>query len=95
MKTHTFCIVLFIAFLISGCGTVASLDHRQANDPVILGGVRTDFKYALSDVNENEWLEKQKFYSPIVDMPFSFLLDFGLLPVTIPMSVFYVFREDG
>lgn len=75
--------MLIVALYLSGCGTYASLEHRNNYDPVVFGGVRTDIKSIKIGVDSNEWLEQQKLYNPYLDLPLSAFSDLVLLPYTV------------
>jgi len=87
MKIFRLIVILFSIQLLNGCGTYASLEHRQSTDPVIFGGVRTNANYIKYPTNRNSWLQKQAVYSPYLDFPFSAFSDVILLPFSISYAV--------
>lgn len=78
-----FMITITVILQLSGCGTYASLEHRNNYDPVVFGGVRTDINDIRYKAERNEWLAQQKLYNPYLDLPLSAFSDLVLLPYTV------------
>lgn len=80
-------ILAFVLFGSAGCATIRTMPFVATPDhPKIYSGARLDY-YALSDNDE----ELRRFNakapsSPLIDFPFSALLDTIILPMTFPVA---------
>jgi uncharacterized protein YceK len=74
--------LLLITFLVfQNCATSISIpDWNKKNAPVFYSGTRCDFTLML----ENDSGSFDPIY--IIDLPFSFLLDTVLLPISLPFA---------
>ncbi len=83
--------------LVTGCATVRTASHFTRESPKLYSGVRLDL-HAIR--HENEMLrayDRRDHVAPparpALDLPFSFLLDSALLPVTSPVALYEVVFE--
>lgn len=67
------CAALVLALVLTGCGTVSSLDRP---DGYVYSGVRFD-------LDQRDWAEVIAWF----DLPFSFVLDTLLLPFTVTIDL--------
>ncbi len=83
MKDRTFTGLIVVSFLVlQNCATLIGIpDWNKKNSPVFYSGTRCDVGMMM---------ENGISYDPvyIIDVPFSFLLDTILFPISLPFAVF-------
>ncbi len=84
-------IYLLIATLLplGGCATFRTLSTFDPERPMIYSGTRLDWNVTVGD---ESWprkfgLEPPRY--PVIDLPFSFVLDTVMLPATINAEIFH------
>ncbi|MBV9122367.1 MAG: YceK/YidQ family lipoprotein [Planctomycetes bacterium] len=81
--------------ILEGCASVASLGGREGCQ--VYGGTRLDATMISESLSPNSQVVQSKKIEPsvrleetccgLVDMPFSFVADTVLLPITVPIAV--------
>ena len=71
------CAALLVTTLL-GCGTIGNM----IEGPMVMGGLRTDIHF-LSEEHDLE-----SYTIAMYDIPFSFALDIGMLPITLLSELF-------
>ena len=95
-------LVVLLALNLGGCLTIDRL-IRFTEKPQVYGGTRTHIYPSVEDFNrEITFGPGLEFADPVVtrigwgiDLPFSFVADTLLLPVTIPLDLLYVRDEPA
>jgi len=92
MRCPTVITVIFLLIATSlslgGCATFRTLSTFDPERPKIYSGTRLDLNVTVGD---ESWprkfgLEPPRY--PVIDLPFSFILDTVMLPSTIPNAIF-------
>ena len=76
-------LALASALALTGCGTYASLEHPNANNPLVFGGIRTNIDVIEHGPSHNGWLSQQRLYNPYVDLPLSAIADTFMFPYVV------------
>jgi uncharacterized protein YceK len=94
-QTGRFLAVLIALATVGGCATYGSLGDKDGGK--VYGGTRLDATIIAEgiapapDVVKTRGLERPVLVSSaccgLVDMPFSFLADTALLPITVPLAI--------
>jgi len=86
-------LLLVALFAATGCATYTTLSASSIGSPKVYSGTRLDIHAIAGDAAE---LRKFKVAPPVhpkVDLPFSFLLDTIMFPLTLPAATYeFVFE---
>jgi uncharacterized protein YceK len=80
MKQQVRISLVLVALAVSGCGTIGTLGEPQTRNKVFSGTVRD--------------IELECAHGTCLDLPFSFVADTIVLPVTIPWSLYNLSQEE-
>ncbi len=86
--SHKFILWLLVVtiFGLEGCGTIRTMPTLGSYDaPKIYSGTRLDVYAAADDESHLALFSVTPPEHPVIDMPFSFILDTIILPVIIPV----------
>jgi uncharacterized protein YceK len=74
-----------------GCGTVQTMPSLERyGTPKIYSGVRLDFHTIVGNESHLKRLKVKPPAYPLLDLPFSLILDTIILPVTFPLATYEV-----
>jgi uncharacterized protein YceK len=78
----------------SGCATVQTMAHTELGSPKVYSGTRLNISAIRHDASGVDRFKVEPPQHPLIDLPFSFVLDTVLLfPVTLPAAAYEaVFR---
>lgn len=84
-------VLLAIAVIQSqtGCASYRTISDADPETAKVLSGTRLDIKAIQGDRQSTKLFKSKPPSSPIVDLPFSFVLDIFLLPLTASAVVYY------
>jgi len=84
-----------VVLFVSGCATSMTLSHPCPWNPKIYSGTRMDSLVFKEPKNEAEgWLRAFFGGAMFIDLPFSFVADTVLLPITVPWAAYDKMTED-
>lgn len=80
---------LLSAFFVttSGCATVTTIQTADPKTAKIFSGTRQDLRAIGGETAENAKFRAPPPPWPLLDLPFSFMLDVVMLPLTLPAAV--------
>ena len=87
-RRRTLC-ALLSTFVVatSGCATVTTIQTADPKTAKIFSGTRQDLRAIGGEIAENAKFRAPPPPYPILDLPFSFMLDIVMLPLTLPAAV--------
>ena len=92
-KSNYLLVLLILPFIVGGCATTSTLSQpAYERKPLVMSGVRLDLASLKNDVGVTEKFGVSPPDFPLLDLPFSFVLDFFALGYTLPVALFYVNR---
>lgn len=84
-------IFLFLLLGLAGCGTIRMMPSvGRAHAPKIYSGARLDLHAISGDEGRLRSFRVRPPQYPLIDLPFSILLDTLILPVTFPIATYEV-----
>lgn len=82
-------IMIATAPWLAGCATISTMPDLGSYDhPTIFSGTRLDFNALTGDVQDLRKFGSAPPDSPLLDLPFSLILDLIILPVTFPLAAY-------
>ena len=80
---------LLTAFVVtsSGCATVTTIQTADPKTAKIFSGTRQDLRAIGGEIAENAKFRAPPPPWPLLDLPFSFMLDVVMLPLTLPAAI--------
>ena len=91
---HRVCIklsVIFVLLAMQACASVKTVNNYDKNSPKVYSGVRLDVA-GIKKENTVKYNTDAPIY-PWLDLPFSFVADTLLLPVSFSAAGYYYFFE--
>jgi uncharacterized protein YceK len=82
-------LLMVSALCLSGCATYRTLSRFDADRPKIYSGTRLDWNAAFGRGSLVKKFGVEQPPYPILDLPFSFVLDTVMLPATTSAEIFY------
>lgn len=82
--------LLTLLFLSGGCATTSTLSQpAHERKPLVMSGFRLDLASLRNDAAVTERFGVSPPAYPLLDLPFSAVLDFFALGYTVPVALFY------
>jgi len=90
-----FLIMCLVATGLIGCGTVRTMPSMGSyGSPKMMSGSRLDYHAAREDMTALRKFNAEAPEHPLIDLPFSVLLDAIILPITFSVSAYeFVFGK--
>lgn len=86
-------IVLMVSLAATGCATYSTLSASSIGSPKVYSGTRLDIHAISGDTAELRKFKVVPPPYPEADLPFSFLLDTIMFPLTLPATTYeFVFE---
>ncbi|MDA8098215.1 MAG: YceK/YidQ family lipoprotein [Nitrospiraceae bacterium] len=86
--------LIIISLSHQGCATVKTMPNLGSyGTPKLYSGTRLDYNAATGDTVKLEEFKSESPDSPVLDMPFSALLDTIILPITLSVTLYEVIFE--
>jgi uncharacterized protein YceK len=89
--TYLFAGLLFLA--VSGCASVRTITDGELGTAKVFSGTRLDIRAINGELVPTRQFKVSPPSNPAVDLPFSFVVDFVMLPLTTAAALFeYIFE---
>ncbi len=90
VKTRiTKCIVAGLLLLVTtGCATYRTISEADSGSAKIFSGTRLDIRAIGGEVTQTKKFKASPPSNPAIDLPFSFLLDVVMLPLTFSAALY-------
>lgn len=80
---------MLVCLCLTGCGTLRTVSVASLDRPRVYSGTRLDYNAIVGNTERIEAKFKVKPPEhPVLDMPFSFVLDTVVFPLTYPVSLY-------
>ncbi len=87
-------IIVALAIGLQGCGTIRTMPSLATPEqPKIYSGARLSFDAITKNEKSLKKFKAEAPEHPLIDFPFSLLLDTIILPVTIPVATYEFFFD--
>ena len=74
---------------VSGCATVQTMSKAELGSPKVYSGTRLNINAIRHDVSGVSKFKVEQPQYPLIDLPFSFVLDTVILfPITLPAAAY-------
>jgi uncharacterized protein YceK len=87
-------LALALGLICSGCATYHTISETGPGRPKVYSGTRLDLNAMGRDENRVAKFKVAPPHYPVVDLPFSFLLDTMMLPLTFPVAAYEVIFDS-
>jgi len=90
-STYFFAGLLFL--FVSGCAAVRTITDGELGTAKVFSGTRLDVRAISGELTPTKQFKVAAPTNPAVDLPFSFVVDFVMLPLTTAAALFeYIFE---
>lgn len=94
--TRKICVILVAAFVTlstTGCATYTTISAADTRTAKVFSGTRLDAIAIAGGAPHTEKFKVPPPVSPVLDIPFSFVLDVAILPLTFSVALYeFVFE---
>lgn len=88
-------IIVALAIVLQGCGTIRTMPSLATPEhPKVYSGARLDFHAIAKNEERLKQFKAESPKHPLIDFPFSLILDTVILPVTFPVATYEFFFDD-
>lgn len=85
-------IIVALAVVLQGCATIRTMPSvATAEQPKIYSGTRLDLNAIAKNEERLKQFKAEAPMHPLIDFPFSLILDTVILPVTFPAATYEFF----
>lgn len=82
-------VIIILAFNLSGCATIRAMPSLSTyKSPKIYSGTRLDLHGIMTNERGLKRFGMEPTEYPLLDLPFSFVLDTAILPTTYPVAAY-------
>ncbi len=94
MRQSSFVLLLVMALGLNGCATIRTMPTLASpGSPKVYSGARLDYNAVTNDGEDLGKFKTAAPAYPLIDLPFSMVLDTIILFVTIPVATYEVVFE--
>ncbi len=90
-------VIIIFNFELYGCATIRTMPSLAAyGSPKIYSGTRLDLNGIMEDESGLKKFKAEPPKYPLLDLPFSLILDTAILPATYPVATYeFIFDRKG
>ncbi len=83
-----------LGVILAGCATVRTMPELGSyGSPKVMSGTRLDYNAATDDQEDLKKFKASAPDHPVLDMPFSFIVDLIIIPITLSVAVYEALFE--
>ncbi len=94
MYRRSFALLLITVLILTGCATVRTMPELGSpGSPKVMSGTRLDYNAATDDQEDLKKFTASPPDHPVLDLPFSAILDIIIIPITLSVATYELVFE--